>query len=84
VPYPDGFPDFQVGGYVQASVEIVQQGNRTSDFSDATAKNGRVKPPGTIWHHHQNRTTMQAVDIKIHRRFTHKGGVSIKKNSEKP
>jgi hypothetical protein len=84
VPYPDGYPDFQVGGRVQVSVEILQRGHRISDYSDATAKNGGVKPPGTIWHHHQNRTTMQAVDIKIHRRFTHKGGVSIKKNSKDP
>ncbi|MFM7888318.1 MAG: HNH endonuclease [Pseudanabaena sp.] len=33
-----------------------------------------MQPEGTTWHHHQNGTTMQAVDEVIHRRFTHRGG----------
>ncbi|WP_193385096.1 HNH endonuclease, partial [Rhodanobacter spathiphylli] len=32
------------------------------------------------WHHHQNGTTMEEVNKIIHSRFTHRGGVSIKRN----
>ncbi|NJN38871.1 MAG: cytoplasmic protein [Acaryochloridaceae cyanobacterium CSU_3_4] len=78
VPYVDGFPDYKAGGYVRAEVKIKQKGNRTTDFTDATTANGGVKPENTTWHHHQDGTTMQAVDREIHRRFTHQGGVSIK------
>lgn len=77
VSYADGYPDFKAGGHVKAEVEIQQKGNRTTDFSDATAKNGGTKPPDTTWHHHQNGTTMQAVDSKVHSRFTHIGGVRL-------
>ncbi|MFM7888319.1 MAG: polymorphic toxin-type HINT domain-containing protein [Pseudanabaena sp.] len=82
VSYSDGYPDFRAGGYVRAEVEIQQKGNYTTDFTDATAANGGVQPEGTTWHHHQNGTTMQAVDEVIHRRFTHRGGVSIMNNGD--
>jgi RHS repeat-associated protein len=79
VYYKDGYPDYESSGYVRAQVEIQQKGNHTTDYTDATKANGGVQPEGTTWHHHQNGTTMQAVDIEIHRRFTHRGGVSVKK-----
>ncbi len=83
VPYPNGHPDFKAGGHVKAEVEIQQKGNRTSDFRDATKANGDSKPSGTSWHHHENGTTMQAVDSKVHRNFTHRGGVSVKKKGKR-
>ncbi|WP_422730811.1 HNH endonuclease [Kosakonia cowanii] len=33
------------------------------------------------WRHHQNGTTMQEVPSRIHRKFTHRGGVSFIKRS---
>ncbi|MGD1943678.1 MAG: HNH endonuclease [Leptolyngbyaceae cyanobacterium] len=50
-----------------------------ADLADATAANGGVKSPGTTCHHHQNGTIIQAVNARIHQRFRHRGGVSIKK-----
>ncbi len=79
VSYVDGFPDYKSSGHVRAEVKIQQKGNHTTDYSDATTANGGVQPAGTTWHHYQDKTTMQAVDTEIHRRFTHRGGVSIKK-----
>ncbi|EPR8440587.1 HNH endonuclease [Klebsiella aerogenes] len=36
-----------------------------------------------MWHHHQNGITMQEEPKNIHRRFTHRGGVSkIKSNCQ--
>jgi hypothetical protein len=83
VSYPNGYPDFKPGGHVKAEVEIQQKGNYTTDFSDATAANGGSQPEGTTWHHHENGTTMQAVDSEVHARFTHRGGVSIKKKGKR-
>ncbi|HFR3505406.1 HNH endonuclease [Streptococcus suis] len=51
---------------------------RAKDFSKA----GKSGPENT-WHHHQNGKTLQLVDRKIHRRFTHRGGISIKINGGK-
>ncbi|NQK93772.1 HNH endonuclease [Streptococcus suis] len=51
---------------------------RAKDFSKA----GKSDPENT-WHHHQDGKTLQLVDRKIHRRFTHRGGISIKRNGGK-
>ncbi|QNQ18829.1 HNH endonuclease [Kosakonia sp. SMBL-WEM22] len=42
---------------------------------------GRGQSTKNTWHHHQNGTTMQEVPSRIHRKFTHRGGVSFIKRS---
>jgi hypothetical protein len=79
VRYPNGYPDFEGAGLVRQKVDISQKPNRTTDFTDADA----AAPLGpkldtNTWHHHENTTTMQEIDRMIHRRFTHRGGVSVK------
>lgn len=83
VRYPDGYPDFSGGGYVRQSVDIDTVPNRTTDFTNADklAPLGPKLPENT-WHHHQNTFTMEEIDKIIHKRFTHQGGVSIKKNGD--
>lgn len=51
-----------------------------TDFSkaDELAPNGPKLDVNT-WHHHQDLTTMQEVNKRIHRRFTHMGGMSLAK-----
>jgi hypothetical protein len=80
VRYPNGYPDFAGGGYVRQSVDIRTVPNHTSDFLNANkaAPLGQKLPTNT-WHHHENGTTMQEIDRIIHSRFTHRGGVSIKR-----
>jgi conserved hypothetical protein len=54
------------------------KGNRTSDFTEANNKAPKGKKlPENTWYHNENGTTMQEVPTDIHRRFTHRGGVSI-------
>jgi RHS repeat-associated protein len=82
VRYPNGYPDFEGAGVVRQKVDISQKPNRTTDFTDADA----AAPLGpkldtNTWHHHENTTTMQEIDRMIHRRFTHRGGVSVKKGN---
>ncbi|XHJ04879.1 HNH endonuclease [Staphylococcus epidermidis] len=33
------------------------------------------------WHHHEDGKTMQEVNKKIHREFTHRGGTSLKREN---
>ena len=80
VIYRNGYPDFKESGHVKAEVRINVKGNRTTDFSDATEANGGLQPEGTTWHHHEDGTTMQAIDRKIHKRYSHTGAVSLKRN----
>ena len=78
VKYKDGYPDFSP--YERQRVDIDMKGNRTSDFTEANNKAPKGKKlPENTWHHNENGTTMQEVPTDIHRRFTHRGGVSIKK-----
>ena len=76
----NGYPDFEGAGLVRQKVDIAQKGNHTTDFTDADAAApfGRKLDTST-WHHHENMTTMQEIDRMIHRRFKHRGGVSVKK-----
>jgi uncharacterized Zn-binding protein involved in type VI secretion len=79
VDYKNGHPDFTP--HQRQSVEIEQKGNHTTDYTDANAAS-KLNPPKldeNTWHHHENRTTMQEVPTDIHRRFTHRGGVSNSK-----
>ncbi|WP_440963534.1 HNH endonuclease [Massilia sp. GER05] len=83
VRYPNGFPDFEGGGYVRQSVDIDMVPNHTTDFINAnkTAPLGPKLPTNT-WHHNENGVTMQEIDKIIHSRFTHRGGVSIMKGQQ--
>ena len=88
VRYPNGYPDFEGGGYIRQNVDIQDlKGNHGTnpggDFgkADAAAPKGPKLSTNT-WHHHENGKTMQEIDKKIHNRFKHRGGVSnIKKGS---
>ena len=76
VKYKDGYPDF--GPHERQYVDIDMKGNRTSDFTEANNKAPKGKKlPENTWYHNENGTTMQEVPTDIHRRFTHRGGVSI-------
>lgn len=78
VKYKDGYPDFSP--HERQHVDIDMKGNRTSDFTEANKKAPKgQKLPENTWHHNENGTTMQEVPTDIHRRFTHRGGVSILK-----
>ena len=80
VKYKDGYLDF--GPHERQYVDIDMKGNRTSDFTEANNKAPKGKKlPENTWHHNENGTTMQEVPTDIHRRFTHRGGVSILKNN---
>ena len=45
--------------------------------SDPPVASLNEAPEGYTWHHHQDGKTMILVDKKVHREFTHAGGVSI-------
>ena len=78
VKYKDGYPDFSP--HERQHVDIDMKGNRTSDFTEANKKAPKGKKlPENTWHHNENGTTMQEVPTDIHRRFTHRGGVSFLK-----
>ncbi|MFB9246325.1 HNH endonuclease [Massilia antarctica] len=79
--YPNGYPDYKGGGYVRQSVEINMVPNHTTDFVNAD-KNAPLGPklPENTWHHKEDVRTMEEINKIIHARFTHKGGVSIKKS----
>ncbi|WP_346733115.1 HNH endonuclease [Photorhabdus luminescens] len=85
VRYPSGYPDFS--SYERQRVDVPDlQGNHSrtgnGDFAkaDAAAPKGKANYDLNTWHHHENGKTMQEVPKKIHRPFTHRGGVSnIKK-----
>ncbi|KZZ83917.1 T7SS effector LXG polymorphic toxin [Bacillus sp. SJS] len=80
VSYPDGFPDFKTAGMVKQEVELEKfQGyNKDFDEADRRAPNGPIADDST-WHHHQDMTTMQEVNTKLHERFRHRGGMSLSK-----
>jgi hypothetical protein len=83
VRYPDGYPDFEGAGFARQKVDIDMTMVRKIDdrLANAAAPLG-AKLPTNTWHHHQNLTTMLEVDGVIHRRFTHRGAVSIRKRGQ--
>ena len=79
IRYVDGFPDFKSAGFVDQEVRLKDGfDTRSRDF----AKAGDAGE-GNTWHHHQDGHTLQSVDTAIHRRFTHRGGISIRKQGGK-
>ncbi len=83
VSYPGGFPDFKSSGLVRQEVSIGEFNRYDIDFTkaDELAPNGPKLDENT-WHHHQDLTTMQEVNKEVHRRFRHRGGMSIAKKSK--
>ncbi|WP_200416166.1 T7SS effector LXG polymorphic toxin [Virgibacillus salexigens] len=92
VRYPDGYPDFTEYAHPTVKpveIEIASPTNRPLDYKNANKKAGLNKdsdppvaslneaPEGYTWHHHQDGKTMILVDKKVHREFTHAGGISI-------
>lgn len=54
---------------------------RAADFRAANNATGRPQyggrsPPKQTWHHHEDGKTMQLLPRKLHREFTHSGGIS--------
>lgn len=91
VRYPDGYPDFTPYSHPTVKpveIDIASPTNRPLDYKNANKKAGLNKdsdppvsslneaPEGYTWHHHQDGKTMILVDKKVHREFTHSGGVS--------
>ncbi len=80
VDYKNGYPD--LSSYERQRVEIEDlKGNHSTDFTkaDKAAPKGPKLDENT-WHHNEDMKTMQEVPKDIHRKFTHRGGVSgIKK-----
>lgn len=80
VRYPNGFPDYKGAGFVRQEVKIETVPDHYYDFknADQSAPLGPKQPENT-WHHHEDGATMQEINMIIHNRFTHRGGVSTKK-----
>ncbi|WP_106495640.1 T7SS effector LXG polymorphic toxin [Lentibacillus sp. Marseille-P4043] len=91
VSYPDGYPDFTPYMHPTikpVEIEVAKPANRPLDYKKANQKvelskdsdppvPALNKPPlGYVWHHHQDGRTMMLVEEKIHKQFTHTGGVS--------
>ena len=81
VKYPDGYPDFKRAGLVKQEVDIGAFKDYVTDFkkADSLAPNGPRDAVNNTWHHSQDGHTLQEVDKAIHKEFTHRGGMSLKK-----
>ena len=75
VKYIDGMPDFKTAGCVYDEQNVGRFTNRTRDRRMAERKSGfQADTKKYVWHHMGDGHTMQLVDRKIHRQFTHYGG----------
>ncbi len=81
VKYTDGYPDFKNAGLVKQEVDIGGFKDYTTDFkrADSLAPNGPRDAVNNTWHHSQDKFTLQEVDKVVHKEFTHRGGMSLKK-----
>ena len=81
VKYIDEFPDFKSAGLVKQDVNIGEFKNYYDDFkkADELATNVPRDAINNTWHHNQDGKTMQEVNKEIHKDYTHRGGMSIKK-----
>ncbi len=91
VSYPDGYPDFSKYMHPTVKpvkIKIKNPENRSADNTSANREAGLDKnsnpavprsdspPKGYTWHHHEDGKTMILVERGIHRKFTHRGGIS--------
>ncbi|WP_162990284.1 HNH endonuclease [Mesobacillus foraminis] len=87
VRYPD-FTEYSHPTVNPVEIELATPTNRPLDYKNANIKVKLNKdsdpsaslydaPEGYKWHHHLDGKTMILVDKKVHREFTHSGGVSI-------
>ncbi|MEL7571255.1 MAG: HNH endonuclease, partial [Eubacteriaceae bacterium] len=57
---------------------------RAADFRRVNKLlHNKPKNPEYTWHHKEDGETLQLVQKDIHKEFTHKGGISVIKNSKK-
>ena len=82
VSYPNGYPDFKKAGLVKQEVDIGEFSDYVSDFkkADKLAPNGPRDSLNNTWHHVEDGRTLQEINKAIHKEFTHRGGMSLKKN----
>lgn len=81
VKYTGGFPDFKGAGFVKREFKV--DGGfttRSSDFSKANKE--KQIGEGNTWHHHEDGETLQEVDTEIHKRYRHRGGISMLKKDK--
>ena len=52
---------------------------RSKDFSRADKLAEKPKARDATWHHHEDGETLQEIKTRIHARFTHRGGFSLRK-----
>ena len=83
VKYINGYPDYKGAKAVVQEVDIGGFISRGVDRrkADRLAPNGS-RQRGNVWHHSQDGHTMQEIDGELHRRFTHKGGFTLRKRKE--
>jgi len=84
VKYINGYPDYKSAGLVVQEVDIGEFKNRKHDANkaNALAPNG---PRGNdnVWHHSEDGKTLQEISNKIHKQFTHQGGICKMKGIKK-
>lgn len=84
VRYEDGYPNFKKAGVVKQEVKIDKMGDYADDFSnadDVAAQRGTPRDAANnTWHHSEDGKHMQEIDKAIHKKFTHRGGMSNQKN----
>lgn len=83
VKYNNGYPNFKEAGQVKQEVDIGGFKDYRTDFelADELAPNGPRDSINNTWHHNEDGKTLQEVDKFIHKEFTHRGGMSIKKSN---
>ncbi|MFR3730498.1 HNH endonuclease [Lacrimispora sp.] len=81
VKYNNGYPNFKEAGQVKQEVDIGEFKDYRTDFerADELAPNGPRDSINNTWHHNEDGKTLQEVGKSIHKEFTHRGGMSIKK-----
>ena len=84
VKYINGYPDFKSAGLVIQEVNIGEFKNRKHDANKANklAPNG-PRHNGNVWHHSEDGETLQEISGKIHKQFTHQGGICRMKGIKK-
>lgn len=80
VSYKNGYPDFKSANLVRQEADIGGFVDRPTDFAKAKALGYEKSIDGT-WHHCEDGITLQEIETILHKRFTHKCGISILNNN---